>query len=111
MDEDDNMPYENTFSLEELRREVRRVWDEQNGLTKALRDLPEVPPPRVLMYLSRAARFPDDCNIGKGMQRQLGSDAIPYKVEYEMGAGLWSRIRAALNASSQPAPPPAQQDA
>lgn len=103
-------PYENTLSLEELRREVRRCWDRENALTKALRELPEVPHWRVMRLLSRAAKWPDDHNIGKRLQ-MISDDAppddtegrkkirrhdIPYKSEYEGGAGLWSRIRAGL---------------
>lgn len=98
-------PYENTFSLEDLRKEVRRQWDARNALVKALRDLPEVPDWRVLKLLSHAAHFPDDAEIGKAMQRQHGFEAIAPKVEYEMGAGLWKRIRDGLT----DAPPTSQQ--
>ena len=81
-------PYENTFSLDDLRKEVRRQWDTRNALVKALRELPEVPDWRVLKLLSHAAKFPEDGEIGKSMQRTHGFDAIAPRVEYEMGAGL-----------------------
>ncbi len=90
-------PYENTLSVDELRREVRRGWDEQAELVKALRDLPEVPSYRVLLMLSRAAKWPEDGNRGKRMQGS-GVKGIPYKTEAEMGAGLWSLIRAGIQA-------------
>lgn len=86
-------PYENTLSVEELRREVRRCWDRENALINALRDLPEVPHSKVLLLLSRAAKWSDDNNIGIQLQRKFGSTAIPYKSEYEGGAGVWYRIR------------------
>lgn len=86
-------PYENTLSIEDLRREVRRGWDLEHDMMKALRDLPEVPSYRVLLLLSGAAKFPDDANIGKQLQATHGREVIPYKLECEMGAGLWSRIR------------------
>lgn len=77
-------------------------WDASNALVKALRELPEVPDWRVLHLLSRAAQFPEDANIGKRMQREHGLDAIAPKVEYEMGAGMWSRLRAGLLANPSP---------
>lgn len=89
-------PYENTLSLEELRREIRFEWNQKHALIKALRDLPEVPPVIVQRLLSSAAKWPDDNNIGKRLQREHGSEAIPYKSEYESGAGLWHRIRRGL---------------
>lgn len=89
-------PYENTFSLEDLRKEVRRQWDARNALVKALKELPEVPDWRVLKMLSHSAKFPEDANIGKAIQREHGLEAIAPRVEYEMGAGLWKRIRDGL---------------
>lgn len=99
-------PYENTLTIEELRKEVRREWDAKHALVDALRNLPEVPDWRVLKLLSRAATFPDDASIGKAMQRVHGLDAVAPRLESEMGAGLWSRIRAGLLAtSSSPSSP------
>lgn len=95
----DEEPYENTLSLEELRREVRQRWDTEHDLVRALRDLPEVPSWRVQRLLSRAAKYPEDWERGKKLQRQHGSGAITYKTEYEMGAGLWARIREGLDAA------------
>jgi hypothetical protein len=96
---DDIEPYENTLSLEELRREIRFEWDQKHALVKALRDPPEVPPTIVLHLLSRAGTWPDDNSRGKQMQREHGLDAIPPKSEYETGAGLWHRIRQGLLAA------------
>lgn len=90
-------PYENTFTLEDLRKEVRRQWDTRNAFVKALKELPEVPDWRVLKLLSRAAKFPEDWESGKRMQRKHGLDAIAPRTEYEMGAGLWFRIYTALS--------------
>lgn len=101
---DEPEPYENTLSLEELRIEVRRLWDRENALTKALRELPEVPHWRVLYLLSSAAKWPDDNNIGRRMQREFGFDAIAPRSEAEGGAGLWSLIRAGILAGRKPSP-------
>lgn len=58
----------------------------------ALRDQPKLPEPRVLSHLNRAAKFPEDWERGKQMQRKLGLDAIPPNTECEMGAGWWNRV-------------------
>ena len=100
---DIDQPYENTFSLEDLRKEVRRQWDARNALVRALRDLPEVPDWRVQRLLGMADTN-EDANIGKRLQREHGFDLIAPKFEYEIGAGLWHRIREGLIAS---APSPA----
>jgi hypothetical protein len=96
---DEIEPYENTMSLDELRREVRRLWDREHALTKALRELPEVPPWRVLYVLSSAAKWPDDHEVGKRMQREFGLDAIAPRSEPEGGAGLWHHIRTGVLAA------------
>lgn len=93
-------PYENALNIDELRKEVRRLWDEQAELVKALRDLPEVPHGRVLKLLSHAGKWPEEWRIGKRMQREHGLKAIPPKTEYELGAGLWFRIRTGLLSQS-----------
>lgn len=85
-------PYENTLSVEELRRELRYYLDLHYGLLYALRDLPEMPPPFVLVHLGKVAKYPEDSARGKELQRKLASGAIPFKHECEMGAGLWDRI-------------------
>lgn len=85
-------PYENTLSVEELRRELRYYLDIHYGILHALRDLPEMPPPFVLLHLGTVAKWPEDSARGKAIQRRLGSEAIPYKSECECGAGLWDRI-------------------
>lgn len=86
-------PYENTLSIDELRREVRECWDRERAIANALRDLPEMAPPWILLFLDRAAKWPEDNNLGKLLQRKLGLEAIPPKSECEGGAGIWYRIR------------------
>lgn len=93
MAEAEIQPYENTLSIEELRREVRECWDREHAIVKALRDLPEVAPPWILLFFSRAAAWPEDNSLGKLLQRKLGSETIPFKSECEGGAGIWYRIR------------------
>jgi hypothetical protein len=95
-DDDLDEPYENTFSLEDLRKEVRRCWDLEHAIIKALRDIPEQPPQRVQKFLGRAARWIEDFNLGKQEQHRLGSEVVWYKTEIEGGAGLWARIRDCL---------------
>ncbi len=90
---DEIQPYENTLSIEELRREVRECWDREQAIAWALRDLPEMAPPWVLMFLDRAAKWPEDKHLGNLLQRKLGLAAIPPKSECECGAGVWYRIR------------------
>lgn len=90
---DDLEPYENSLSIEELRREVRLCWDREQAIIKALRDLPETPPPWILLFFDRASKWPEDSNLGKLLQRKLGLSAVPPKSECETGAGVWHRIR------------------
>lgn len=90
---DQIQPYENTLSIEELRREIRECWDREHAIVAALRDLPEMSPPWILLFFSRAAKWPEDNNVGRLLQRKLGSSAVPYKSECEGGAGIWYRIR------------------
>ena len=90
---DEIEPYENTLSLEELRREARECWDREHAIIKALRDLPEMPPPWILLFFGRAAQWPADNDLGKLLQRKLRLEAIPPKSECEGGAGIWYRIR------------------
>lgn len=63
---------------------------------EALENLPEVPPIPVLDMLEPAAKWPQDWERGKALQRKHGLEAIPPKAEYESGAGVWSRIRQGL---------------
>lgn len=92
----DDRHWSERYSEEEVRREARRYSEAYYAMVKALKQLPEVPDWRVLKLLSHAAKFPEDANIGKRLQMEHGFDAIAPKLEYEMGAGLWSRIRSAL---------------
>lgn len=85
-----------SLSVEELRSELEHSLEVQYGILHALRDAPEMPPPFVLLQLGTAAKWPDDSNRGKTLQRKLGLEVIPPKSECECGAGLWSRIRSGL---------------
>lgn len=87
-----------SLSVDELRRELEHALEVKYGLLKALRDAPEMPEPFVLLHLDFAAKWPEDNNIGKKLQREMGLDAIPPKSECEGGAGVWSRIRQGLTA-------------
>jgi hypothetical protein len=78
--------------IAELEREHQYLVDKLYPLLDALRDLPELPPPRVLLTLSHAADFSKDWNTGKRIQREKGLGAVPPKTECEEGAGWWHRI-------------------
>ncbi len=105
----EDVPYENKMSIEELRAEVRLLWDQKHAFDVALNTLPEVPPTRVLWFLSHAGRnfglngspaadF-DLMAIARELQAKHNTSdhrAVPYKTELELAAGLWSIIRAAL---------------
>lgn len=93
--------YEDTLTLDELRREVRECWDLEHALFAALRNPPEMPPPWILLCLSRASKWPEDHDLGNELQREMGLDAIPPKSECESGAGVWHRIRQGLIAPRQ----------
>lgn len=89
-------PYENTLSVDELRRELRYYLDLHYGIMHAIRDVPQFPSPFVLMHLGTIAKYPDDWERGKELQREHGLSVIPPKHECEGGAGLWERIRRGL---------------
>lgn len=93
---DDLEPYENTLSVEELRRELRRAWDVHYGFMKAIRDAVDMPDPFILKEISYAARHPQDWETGNKIQRELGFERVPPVSECESGAGLWVRIRRGL---------------
>jgi hypothetical protein len=96
--------YINKMGADQLRRELVIELEKSIALSEALLELPEVPPIEALMALAHAGmntHDPDTMAIGKALQRQVGSGAIPYKTEYEAAAGLWSIIRAALVAAKQ----------
>lgn len=97
------MNAEDYMSIEELRKELRREWDDRRALTVALQSLPEVPEYRVLKVLADAAFYgkparDDFKDIGWEVQRRLGSSAVPFKAEIEAAAGLWTLIRRSLSA-------------
>ena len=89
-------PIENSYTLDECRKEFRYYCDLSYQLLHALRDLPEMPNAFVLMHLSKAAEYPKDYNKGKELQQKYKSDIIPYKHECEGGAGFWFRLRQGL---------------
>ena len=89
---------ENQMTIEELRREVRLHWDTQWALITTLRELPEIPPYEIMILLSEAAKYPDDHNIGKRIQREKPGSVFP-KSEAEGGMGIYYRIRQGLLAS------------
>jgi hypothetical protein len=70
------------------------------ALTKAFKELPEVPPVTVLDLLSDAGNFPEDWERGKAMQRKHRLEAIPPRTEYEIGAGVWSRLLSGFRAEA-----------
>lgn len=113
--DDLNVPYENTFTLEELRREVRRCWDAQHQLSKAFKDLPEMPGHAAMRLMDDFPHgaWPRVWELGKAEQNRLmprghgGSydftnHPVPFKTEYEIAAGMWSIIRDALRKELAP---------
>lgn len=103
------MQYENTLSLEQLRIEVRRLWDERHAFADAIRDLPEVAPVKALSLLADAAMATTTgplkgrglSAIGNQLQREHGLDAVPPNSEYEHAAGLWFLIRQGLKSGTR----------
>jgi len=94
-------PYENKLSIEELRKELRYALDVQYGILNAIRDIPEMPPPFVLLHLgSSASKYPEDKDKGKELQRKYGLEIIPPKSECEWGAGVWYRMLNGLKRES-----------
>jgi hypothetical protein len=66
--------------------------DRYRRIIRALRAWPQLPEPVVLKWIGSAAKFPDDWEMGKEMQNEVGLDAIPPTTECELGAGLWHRM-------------------
>lgn len=95
---DELEPYENTLSIEELRREVRDCWDKELALKHALSELPEVPEPAALRALAHLNVHDPErryWEAGTALQ-QRHRGAVPYKYEYEAAAGLWVYLRLGL---------------
>lgn len=90
------MNIEDTMDIDELRRELRRAWNEREALIDALDKLPEVAALPVLRLLSDCRSTDEDWQRGKALQRTVGLEVIPPVSEYERGAGRWSIIREAL---------------
>jgi hypothetical protein len=98
------MRAEDSMSIEQLRTELRREWDDRYALVDALQALPEVPEYRVLRLLAEAAFYgrpsrDDFQSIGMRVQREAGFSAVPLKAEIEAAAGMWVLIRRALDPS------------
>lgn len=91
-----NMEYINSLSVEELRSALAREIDLRHALRKTFRDLPENPEPLALRALCELASWDRDHELGKKIQRERGTAAVPPKSEYEDAAGLWARIRPVL---------------
>lgn len=77
--------------IDNLRDRLREI---RLGLTAT-----ELPAPHVLGTLGSFARYPQDWEAGKLLQRELGSEAVPYKHESEMGAGFWVRLNRSTQAT------------
>ncbi len=93
------MSIEDRMEAPELRRELRRAWDQHYALMEALSELPDVPSHEALRALvDYRGGFPDMWGIGKREQRQHPWGTVPAKTEYEIAQGLWSIIRDALRA-------------
>ena len=101
----DGYDYIATLSLDQLRQELRRSFDESIALNQALLDLPAVPDAPALRAIQHAAmntRLPKHMDLwqrGKTLQKEHGG--IPFKTEYECAAGLWSILRDAVLAAKQ----------
>lgn len=102
-------PYENTFSLERLRKEVRLCWDMQSAFCDAISELPDVPDHLALKFMTDIrGGFPEMWEIGKKEQREQPYGTVPSKTEYEIAQGYWSVIRDAFRAlAALTAAPPA----
>lgn len=88
--------YVNSLSVEQLRSELKHALEVKYGVLFALRDIPEMPSPFVLLHLGTVAKWPNDNERGKELRRKFGLSIIPPKSECEGGAGLWDRIRQGL---------------
>jgi len=78
--------------IERLKCENKYLLEKFYPLLDALRDLPDLPTPDVLLTLSHSAKYPEDWNTGKRLQRERGLDVVPPKTECELGAGWWHRV-------------------
>ena len=75
---------------ESAKEDHRYYTDLYFAVRRAFQEWPAMPPPYVLKHLP--GTFPEDGNRGKAIQREFGSDLVPYKTECEIGAGFWDRI-------------------
>lgn len=92
--------YEETLTIEELRIEVRRLWNQIDGMTTDLHTLPAVPSLETLRLLGTLSgglhTEPSLGILGIALRQTCGIDAVPPVSEMEHGAGLWKVIRDAL---------------
>jgi hypothetical protein len=86
----------NNLTIEQLRAEVHDFAGRWIALSDAMRELPDLPRPELLHVLGDFAKWPEDHERGKLMQRTHTLAEIPPVSECEGGAGVWSVIRAAL---------------
>lgn len=91
--------YEYTLTVEQLRTEVRGLWDQSQTISNAFIKLPEVPPIEFMKMFSNIAMNLHGCDLwekGKDLQRNNSINKIPTKCEYEVAAGFWVLIRDAI---------------
>lgn len=86
---------ENSMTEAELRRAVRKEWDDGHTLTRDLQELPEVPHLSTMYFLNGISKFSEDWDAGKRYQSQH-PNTVPWKTEYECGMGAWLRLRKGL---------------
>lgn len=99
---------EHRMSIEDLRTEVRQLWNEQVALADALNSLPETLSDDALMALIHATSIGHHMNLwqaGKAEQNRLGLSVVGPNSETETAYGLWSVIRPALLAARPTTPP------
>jgi hypothetical protein len=66
--------------------------------------LPVIPTRGSLEALLGCGQWPSDWERGKVLQRALGFDVVPAQSEYEMAAGVYSRLVVALRESEEDDP-------
>lgn len=81
---------------EATREELYAVIDSLRADLRLFRDVfrnaPNMPEPIALNRIGRFAKWPEDNERGKAIQREIGHERVPFRSECESGAGLWDRI-------------------
>lgn len=80
-------------TIDNLREMLRRI---RVGLKSD-----ELPEPIILKEMGHYAKWPEDNERGKRLQRRVGSEKIPFKSECEGGAGLWLRLNSERTENEQ----------